>query len=102
MEVLVIETGIPFLDPGGADEVGIDFGARRARRYRARPISPVYEDEILQVFVTHGMVTEGMIHGRKDFGLTVEIDEGDDFFELIERVKFGFGQGFDIMASRLS
>ena len=46
------------------------------------------------------MVTEGMIHGRKDFGLTVEIDQGDHLFELIKGVKFGFCQGLDITASR--
>jgi hypothetical protein len=102
LEVLVIETGISLLDPGGADEVRIDFGRRGARGCGARAISPVYENDILQVFVTHGMVMEGMIHGLKDFGLTVEIDQSDDLFELIKRVKFGFGESLDIAASGLS
>jgi hypothetical protein len=43
-----------------------------------------------------------MIHGLKEFGLTVELDQGDDLIELIKRVKFGFCQGLDIAASRLS
>jgi len=99
--VLVIEAGISLLDPGGADEVGIDFGERRARRGRARAVPAVYEDDILEVLVTHGLVMEGMIHRLKDFGLTVKIDERNDLFELIKGVEFGFCQGLDITASRL-
>jgi hypothetical protein len=56
----------------------------------------------VKVFVTHGMIVQGMIHGPKDLGLTVKIDEADDLFELIKGVEFGFCQGFDIPASRLS
>jgi hypothetical protein len=74
LEVLVIETWVSLLDPGGADEVRVDFGRRRARRVRARAVATVNEDDILQVFVTQGIVTEGMIHGLKDFGLTIEIN----------------------------
>lgn len=56
----------------------------------------------MQVFVAHGMVAEGMIHGCKDLGLPVEVDEVNNLLELIKGVKFGFGQGLDIAASRLS
>jgi len=101
LEVLVIETGISLLDPGGADEVRIDFGRGRAWRDRARAIPAVYENDILKVLVAQGIITEGMIHGLKDFGLTVEVDESHDLFELIKGVEFGFCQGLDITASRL-
>ena len=56
----------------------------------------------MQVFVTHGMVVKGMIHGPQDLGLSVEVDEADNLVELIKGVKLGFGQGLDIAVSRLS
>ena len=52
--------------------------------------------------MAHGMVLKGMVHGPKDLGLPVKIDEADDLFELTTGVEFGFGQGFDIAASRFS
>ena len=56
----------------------------------------------MKVFVTHGMIVQGMIHGPKDLGLSVEIDQADDLFELIKGVEFSFCQGFDIAASCFS
>jgi len=102
LEVLVIETGISLLNPGGANEVGIDFGRRRARGVRARAIATVNEDNILQVLVTQGMITESMIHGLKDLGLTIEIDQSNNLLELIKGMEFGFCQGLDITAGCLS
>ncbi len=52
--------------------------------------------------MAHGMVAKGMIHRAQDLGLPVEIDQTNDLFELIKRVKFGFGRVFEIAASRLS
>lgn len=51
--------------------------------------------------MAHSMVAEGMVHGPQDLGLTVEVNQTDDLFELIEGVKFGFGQGLDVAASRI-
>ncbi len=45
----------------------------------------------MQVFVPHGMVSKGMIHGSQNLGLAVEVDQSDNPLELIEGVKFGFG-----------
>ena len=56
----------------------------------------------MQILVAHGIVLEGMIHGAKDLGLTVKIDEADNVFELIEGVEFRFCQSLDITAGRLS
>jgi hypothetical protein len=102
MEALVVEAGISVLDPGGANEVGIDFGRRRSRGVRARAIATVNEDNILQVLVTQGIITESMIHGLKEFGLTIEIDQSNNLLELIKGMEFGFCQGLNITASRLS
>ncbi len=52
--------------------------------------------------MAHGMVAKGMIHRPQDLGLPVEVDQADNFLELIEGVKLGFGQCLDIVASRLS
>jgi hypothetical protein len=101
LEVLVIETGISLFDPGGADEVRIDFGGRGAWGARARAIAAVNEDNILQVLVTQGIITESMIHGLKDLGLTIEIDQSNNLLELIKGMEFGFCQGLDITAGRL-
>ena len=60
------------------------------------------QDDIVQVFVTHGMVAKGMIHGPQDLRLPVKVDQADNLLKLIEGVKFGFGQGLDIAVSRLS
>ena len=56
----------------------------------------------MQVFMPHGVVAKGMIHSPQDLGLPVEVDQADNLLELIEGVKFGFGQSLDIAASRLS
>lgn len=56
----------------------------------------------MQVFMAHGMVAKGMIHGPQDLRLPVKVNQTDNLLELIEGVKLRFGQGFDIAASRLS
>jgi len=56
----------------------------------------------VQVLVPHGVVVKGMIHGPQDLGFAVKIDQADNLLELIKRMKFGFGEGLDIAASRLS
>jgi hypothetical protein len=102
LEVFVIEAGISLFDPGGANEIGVDFGTRRSGRCGARAIPAFNQDDIVQILVAHGIVLEGMIHGAKDLGLTVKIDEADNVFELIKGVEFRFCQSLDITAGRLS
>jgi hypothetical protein len=99
--VFVIEAGIAFFHPGGADQIGVDFGTGRSGRIGAGAIPAFCQDDIGEVFVAHGMVAKGMVHGPQDLGLTVEVNQTDDLFELIEGVKLGFGQGLDIAASRI-
>lgn len=52
--------------------------------------------------MAHGMVLKGMIHSPQDLGLPIKVDQADNLFELIKRMKFGFCEGLDIAASRLS
>ena len=48
LEVVVIDSGISFFDPGGADQIGIDFGRRRAQGWWGRPFSAIGEDDVVQ------------------------------------------------------
>jgi len=97
----IIEAGISFLDPGGTDQIGIDFGRRGAQRLGSGSLSSIGLDDISKVFMAQGVVVEGMLHGGKDLGFTVEIDPFNDFFDLMGQMKFGFGKEFDRVVGRI-
>lgn len=101
MEVGIVEAGVSFFHPGRTDEIGIDFGRRRTQRW-AGASSSIGLNDVSQIFVAQGMVIEGVLHGLKDFGFPIEIDQFHNFFDLMGEVEFGFGKEFHIMVSSFS
>ena len=43
------------------------------------------------------MVHHGLFYGGGDLGFSEQIDEPDDFFELMGDIEFRFGHGFQIV-----
>jgi hypothetical protein len=52
----IVEAGVPFFHPGGADEVGINLGRRRSQGLGGNPFSPIRLDDVTQVFMAQGIV----------------------------------------------
>lgn len=102
MEVVVIDFWVCFLDPGRADEVGVDPGRRGAQGGWGVPFAAVGEDDVFQVIVAEGVVGEGLTDGGLDFGRSEEVEEGGDFFELVSEVELGFAKGGQVLLGRLA
>jgi len=56
LEVGIIESGVPIFDPGGADQIGIDFGTRRAQRLGGGPFPAIGLDDVSQVLMAQGVM----------------------------------------------
>ncbi len=52
--------------------------------------------------MAQGMVVEGMLHGGKDLGFTIEIYQLDDLFDLRGQTEFGFGEQLHIVMGDVS
>jgi hypothetical protein len=101
LEMGVIEGGVSLFDPSGTDQIGIDFGTRGAQRFGGSSSASIGLDDVSKVFVTQSVVTESMLHGGKNLGFTVEIEQFDDLFDLMGQMQFGLGQEFQIVVGRL-
>jgi len=101
LEVGIIEAGISLFHPGGADQIGIDFGTRGAQRLGGGSFSAIRLDDVAKVFVAQGVMAEGMLDGGPDLGLTVQIDQIDDLFHLMGQIKLGSGQPFQVAMGRI-
>jgi hypothetical protein len=74
LEMGIIEARVSLLDPGGTDQIGIDFGRRGTQRLGGGSLSSIGLDDVSKVFMAQSVVVEGVLHGGKDLGFTVEID----------------------------
>lgn len=101
LEVGIIEAWISLLNPGGADQIGIDFGTRGAQRLGGGSFSSIRLDDVAQVFMAQGVMVEGMLDGGKDLGLTIEIDQVYDLFDLMGQMKLGSGEELQIAVGRI-
>jgi len=52
----IVEAGVSFFHPGGADEVRIDLGRRRSQGLSGSPFSSIRLDDVAQVFMAQGIV----------------------------------------------
>jgi len=52
----IVEAGISFFDPGGADEVRINLGRRRSQGLVGGSLPSIRLDDVAQVFVAQGIV----------------------------------------------
>jgi len=98
----IVETGVPFFDPSGADKVGVDFGRRRSQGLRGLSFPAIRLDDVAEIFVAQGMVREGMLHGGQDLGFAVELHQLHNLFDLMGQTEFGFGEEFNIAVGGFS